>query len=727
LFGAGQVGSEGMVAAMRGRIANLGFEDQRVRGVYFFAGNWRFAPPGQPVHQFYEFPVGPNDSLYTLHPTDRGHLGWSESQANREFALDAMVEAGANTVVMSYWGERGADRWAFWAPMQTSTHAHDELFAVAASRPLLIMPAIESGAATIDVGGRSNGFNFASDFPGSPADPSPGLVYQCIDLINRYLNNSDHPEWRDKWLQLFDRNGERRYAINILHVSSNQIPEGADEVFAAGFDWVADRIFELSREKVGFTLDILRGPQTLPPSSADFRSWVPWFRVHGEALTRSGAIVTALWASQSHLDLFMIGASGAVLSIWWDKREPAGYRPEGWFPIHSEQRFPPGGHVTVVLASADHLDLFAVDVEGTVRSIWWDRAEPAGYRPQGWFAVHSKTGFPPGSPIAAAWANRDHLDLFAADIHGIVQSIWWDRAEPRGYRPGGWFSIRPEVRTAPGGYITAQWSTQDHLDLFMVSSDRAVSSIRWDRHEASGYRAAGWFSIGSERRFQPGAHVAALWAPSQQQTHLDLFTVDVSGTVVSIWWDANSASGYRPEGWFSIGENTRTRAGAFVSACWIGDTELHLAIADGDGTVRGANWKIDQVGGWQGWFPIRLGFASVPGETSVLLSREPSHVDLFLVDPVGVVQSTFRAAIRDTYVARARYVGRFLEQTASVLAIQGFIPEVGGTATDAQRLQVKNDYWMAWLGTGVPVLFDVCPGYDAHLVFPGSSRYGDKR
>ena len=42
-------------------------------------------------------------------------------QTNRIFALDSMVQAGANTVVMSYWGEPNSDRWRYYAPMQTAT------------------------------------------------------------------------------------------------------------------------------------------------------------------------------------------------------------------------------------------------------------------------------------------------------------------------------------------------------------------------------------------------------------------------------------------------------------------------------------------------------------------------------------------------------------------------------------------------------------------------------
>jgi hypothetical protein len=710
----------------RGRIANPGLEGQRVRGVYFFAGNWRFALPGQKVPQFYELPVTENASLYTIHPTDARHLGWSENVANQEFALDSMVEAGANTVIMSYWGQPGTDRWPLWAPMQTATQAHTELFQVAATRPLLIMPAIESSAAALDCGGLSLGFEFASDFPGSQVDPSPELVKQCVDLIERYLHNSAHPEWAKSWLQLFDRNGDPRYAINILHVSSNQIAATRDDIFAAGFNWVADLLLQRTGVKVGFTLDILNQPQKpIPAKLADCRGWMPWFAIHSETTTHAGGSVTALWASESHLDLFIIGTQGTLQSIWWDKSEPAGYRPQGWFAIHPEQAFPPGAPVTAVWASKDHLDLFAVDLRGTVQSIWWDRSEPAGYRPQGWFAIHPETRFPPATPLTAVWANQNHLDLFAADSSGVVQTISSDQNEPSRYRTQGWLAIHPETRTASGGRVTAQWSNINHLDLYIASTDRAVSSIWWDRNEPAGYRPQGWFAIGTERRFQPGAGVVALWAPGPAKNHLDLFVIDEQGTVFSNWWDVNQPQGYRPEGWFAIGSGPLSRAGGNLGACWISNSELHLAMTARNGAVLGATWTANQVGGWSGWFPLRTEVVGVPGQAIVLLSREMSHADLFFADPGGVVKSTFRAAVSDTYVGLASRLGTFLEKTAPVIAIQGFIPEISAAGPDNNRLQVKRDYWKGWLSAGLPVFFDVCPGYDAHLAFPGTTPYGN--
>ena len=102
-----------------------------------------------------------NARFFTLHPRDPAHLGWSESKTNRTFALDAIQQSGANTVIMSYWGEPSSDRWRFFAPMQTATGAHDELFDEAVDRPLLIMPAIESGPAA----GNSNSYFFSRTFP----------------------------------------------------------------------------------------------------------------------------------------------------------------------------------------------------------------------------------------------------------------------------------------------------------------------------------------------------------------------------------------------------------------------------------------------------------------------------------------------------------------------------------------------------------------------------------
>jgi hypothetical protein len=194
-----------------------------------------------------------------------------------------MARAGLNVINLSYWGKRGTDRWAFWAPMRTSTYAHDEAFDAALGQNLLITPWIEGGGATnfnpktgkpftsgvapnLHVG-NSPAYVFADDFPGTADDPAPALVEQIVDLIDRYLLLPDNSAWPSRWVQMFDRHGHKRYAIGIIQASSHQ--DGVtDAAFAAGLDHVAQRVASLRRIDVGFILDPLPGTAySLTPSA----------------------------------------------------------------------------------------------------------------------------------------------------------------------------------------------------------------------------------------------------------------------------------------------------------------------------------------------------------------------------------------------------------------------------------------------------------------------------
>jgi hypothetical protein len=242
--------------------------------------------------------------------------------------------------------------------------------------------------------------------------------------------------------------------------------------------------------------------------------------------------------------------------------------------------------------------------------------------------------------------------------------------------------------------------------------------------------------IGEERDFVPGARISAIWAPKSGVTHLDLFTSDAHGVVRSIWWDKSQPNGYRPEGWFSIVDPTVTfLPGTPVTAVWLTRSDLLLMACDTNGAPRGANWPFTNST-WHSWFPVGHGFQGIPEFHGVpgcpitaLVSPDPNHLDVFVANLGGEISTTYhRMIVNDTYVANPVAAGSWLEGTAPVLAIQGFIPEiVSDDSDDAGHYNLKFAYWNAWLKTGVPVLFDVSPGYDAHVVFPGSDSYGNNR
>jgi hypothetical protein len=258
---------------IRGRLANPGSENQRIVTSLFFAGQARDGSVR------YDCIAGPNLNLFTVHPIDARNLQWSDSPANRSFALELMAAAGLNTVAMSSWGEDFlpcTDGWAPSAPMQTAPGAHDELFAAAAETGLRIMPFLEGHV----------GWSFRADFPTDAGGrTAPGAVSLILNLIERYLQNPDHPEWADRWAQVYDRDGRPRYALVIIQAASDRLGPGDDEAFAAGFDALADEVFRRSGVRVGFFLD------PLPPGSNAPGLLRPDPERTGPALERTAAVL----------------------------------------------------------------------------------------------------------------------------------------------------------------------------------------------------------------------------------------------------------------------------------------------------------------------------------------------------------------------------------------------------------------------------------------------------
>jgi hypothetical protein len=249
-----------------GRLATPGFENRRLRTTLFFAGQARDGSAPYGCHP------RPNLDLYTVHPRDPRPLNWSGGRPNRDAALDAIVGAGVNVVTFSSWGERSQPceaGWAAYAPMQSAPAANDELFDAALGKPLLLMPLLESRP----------GWTFREEFPlARDGRPAPGTVGQIRDLVRRYLQDPAHPRWADHWARLYDRRGEPRHAVVLLHAASDQLGPGEHETFAAGLTRVAEEVMQATGVKVGSLLDALppgtNAPGRFRPSPEGTGAWL---------------------------------------------------------------------------------------------------------------------------------------------------------------------------------------------------------------------------------------------------------------------------------------------------------------------------------------------------------------------------------------------------------------------------------------------------------------------
>jgi len=199
---------------------------------------------------------------------------------------------------MSSWGEdflSCSEGWNLWAPMQTASGSHDELFTAAIETGMVIIPFLESRP----------GWSLRSEFPtDANGDVAPGLVSQVVNLIERYLLNDEHPEWADVWARVYNSQGEPRYAVTLIHASSDRLAAGRHADFAAGFDRAAEEIHAQTGVWVGFFLDALPGGTHAP----------------GTYFLTPASSGPYLLASQS-----VLGIQAFIPEIWL----PAGYSDAG--------------------------------------------------------------------------------------------------------------------------------------------------------------------------------------------------------------------------------------------------------------------------------------------------------------------------------------------------------------------------------------------------------------
>jgi hypothetical protein len=213
----------------RGLLASPGLEGQPVKGAYFFPGETR------------------DLGVYTAHPLILSDQRWNSDPSSRATVMARMTAAHVNTVVMSFWSDMTQ-----WSPMAIDSTTLSAVLQAIEGKPLVIMPAIEVGYDPQNR--RLPQWEFANEFPGSGNGPiAPGLVARIGQLVNLFAGHMN------LWACLYDRAGNPRYALNLLHVFS-AAPNVTDEQFAEAFDQVALEVWQRFHIRVGFTLDTVGGP-----------------------------------------------------------------------------------------------------------------------------------------------------------------------------------------------------------------------------------------------------------------------------------------------------------------------------------------------------------------------------------------------------------------------------------------------------------------------------------
>jgi hypothetical protein len=204
-----------------------------------------------------------------------------------------------------------------------------------------------------------------------------------------------------------------------------------------------------------------------------------------QADARPPQAVTALWSNPQHLDLFITDTHGDVASTWWEPN--CGWQPLFVIDAGVVVAVPSQRVAAVWAANNTHLDLFVTGRDGQVMSTWWE----GGKGWQKWFAIGPARNAASGQTVTAQWSNPNHLDLFITGADGTVKSTFWEANPPPPLRKGwqDWFAIGPARNAMAGQAVTAQWSNPNHLDLFITGADGTVKSTFWEANPPPPLRA----------------------------------------------------------------------------------------------------------------------------------------------------------------------------------------------------------------------------------------------
>ncbi len=319
-----------------------------------------------------------------------------------------------------------------------------------------------------------------------------------------------------------------------------------------------------------------------------------------------GANMAAAARSKDALDIFWIGKGGSIVTSSWSAQAPVWSQPR---LVSGPGTASPQGGLAAVSRQPEHLDVFWIAPDGSVRSNWWNANLNYGY----WntpFQVAGPNAATAGSKIAAVARMRDHLDVFWIAPNGAVSSNWWNA----GLNNGRWnapFQVAGTGSASPAGGISALSRGAHHLEIYWVALNGSISNTWFDGKWNTPIAIA---PAGSARTDSDVA------ARARRPDHADVCWIAPDGSVRSNWWNAgvNQAKWNAP---FAIAPAHSAAPGGGLAVLYRQPEHLEVFWPQSNDQIMGAWWMSSANNGmWNApfalWTKARFTFL----QTSILMS-----------------------------------------------------------------------------------------------------------
>ncbi|GAA0302289.1 hypothetical protein GCM10010302_45960 [Streptomyces polychromogenes] len=258
---------------------------------------------------------------------------------------------------------------------------------------------------------------------------------------------------------------------------------------------------------------------------------------------------SAVAQRNNHLDVFWVGPDGSVRSQWWDAGAGGAWASHPSFNIAAPGSAVPSSAVSAVSQRDGHLDVFWIGPDGSVRSQWWDAGAGGAWASHPSFNIAPPGAAATASGVAAVVQRNNHLDVFWVGPDGSVRSQWWDAGAGGAWASHPSFNIAAPGVAASGSAVAAVSQRNNHLDVFWIGPDGSVRSQWWDAGGGGAWAAHPSFGIVGSGAAALRSGVAAV---AQRNNHLDVFWIGPDGSVRSQWWDAAGGGAWAAHPSFNI-------------------------------------------------------------------------------------------------------------------------------------------------------------------------------
>jgi hypothetical protein len=364
--------------------------------------------------------------------------------------------------------------------------------------------------------------------------------------------------------------------------------------------------------------------------------WNPSYRVVGPGIAGAG-VVSAISRNVNQLDLFWASVDGSVQTAW---RNETNNSPS-WnsFPV-APPRSTTGTARTLGITGKSavarlpfRIDTFAVALDGSVVTAWWDHNVNGGqWNPA--FPI-SQQGVARLDSVTAVSRLPYQLDVFWADAKGQVWTAWWNDAS----NSGRWNDPYVISDGAQSGSIVALARLPYHMDVFWVAANGSVVTTSWDEQRIQeNPREWPWRSdrISAPQTAEP----RSLTAVSRLTNQIDIFWIAPDGSVWTNWWNSQRTNSSDPKkgAWytaFQIAGPGSAQPGSLAAVArlpyqldvfWVGTDEA-VWTAWWNENLNGAAWNVQRI--------------SVPGTAKAgslsAVSRLPYQLDVFWVGVDGSI------------------------------------------------------------------------------------------